>query len=289
MKLKSIVYTGLLTALSTAHAWAADVQTGHPLPGQLGMQPAVTAIGVQAQHMHNDLLMPIITGITVFVLILLAYVVFRFRESANPVPSKTTHNTFIELVWTIVPVAILVVIAVPSFKLLYAEARIPGKADLTIKATGHQWYWQYDYIDQKVGFDANLQAEKDLKDKSMYLLESDNHLVVPAGKIIKIITTSADVIHAWMIPSFYVQMDAVPGRLNETWFKVDKPGTYYGQCNQICGINHGYMPVAVDVLTPEKYAAWLAMAKTKFALNDNGTPGAGQMALADTATKTNLR
>lgn len=266
-------------ALLSAPAFA----DGLPVDREIGFQPTVTHIGQIGHSMHNDLLMPIITAIVLFVFALLVYVMWRYRASANPVPSKNTHNTLIEIVWTGVPVLILIIIAIPSFKLLYAESQLPAAPAVTIKATGHQWYWQYEYPDQKIGFDANLVQDKDLKPGQPRLLETDNHIVVPVGKVVKLLTTSADVIHAWTIPAFFMQMDAVPGRLNETWFKADKVGTYYGQCNQICGINHGYMPITVEVVSAERYAEWLARAKTKFALNDNGVPGAGRLADASGA------
>lgn len=235
--------------------------------GQLGFQAPATPIAIQAQSMHNNLLLPVIVAITIFVFILMAYTAFRFRRSANPVPSQTTHNTLVEVVWTVVPVLILIVIAFPSMKLLYAESRLPEKAALVIKATGHQWYWSYEYVDEKIGFDANMLNDSERKADQPRLLATDNPVVVPAGKVIKVLTTSEDVIHSWAVPSFFVKMDAVPGRINETWFKVDKPGVYYGQCSELCGINHGYMPIEVHALAQADYAAWLDTAKKNFALN----------------------
>lgn len=279
LKQSSVACLTALAALLSTPAFA----DGLPTDRAIGFQPTVTHIGQIGHSMHNGLLMPIITMIVILVLCLLTYVVFRFRASANPVPSQNTHNTLIEIIWTGVPVLILVIIAIPSFKLLYAEAQLPAKPAVVIKATGHQWYWQYEYPDQKIGFDANLVQDKDLKPGQPRLLETDNHIVVPVGKVVKLLTTSADVIHAWTIPAFFMQMDAVPGRLNETWFKADKVGTYYGQCNQICGINHGYMPITVEVVSAEHYAEWLARAKAKFALNDHGVPGAGRLADASAA------
>jgi cytochrome c oxidase subunit II len=256
------------------------VWADQPVGKALGFQPAATDIAIQGETFHNTLLLPVITVITVFVLGLLLYVVFRFNSKANPVPSKTTHNTLIEVAWTVVPIMILIVFAVPSFKLLYAQSRIP-KPDLVIKATGHQWNWSYEYVDAKFEFTSALMPEQEAKTKKLpWLLETDNRLVVPVGKVVKMQVTAADVIHAWAVPSFFVQMDAVPGRLNETWFKANKPGIYYGQCFQICGMNHAYMPIAVEVVTPAQYAAWLEMAKTKYA--SNGKPS--QYALAKTAS-----
>ena len=259
----------LVAGLVAAPALAEVV--GAPHPEQLGLQAPASPIADYGHWMHNDLVMPIITAITLFVLALLLYTMFRFRRSANPVPSTTTHNALVEVIWTAVPVLILVVIAFPSMRLLYAQARLPEAAAETIKVTGHQWYWNYDYVDRKISFDANLSKKEELTDQSKYLLATDNALVVPAGKTVKLLVTSEDVIHAWWIPSLFVQMDAVPGRINETWIKANKPGTYYGQCNQLCGINHGYMPIMVRALAPGDYAEWLAQAKTKFAMTDNGT------------------
>ncbi len=245
-----------------------------------GFQPPATELAAQLQHFHNWWLMPVLTFVTLLVLVLLLVVVVKFNRKANPVPTKTTHNTLIEVIWTVVPIIILVVFAVPSFKLLYAQANIP-KPDLVIKATGHQWNWSYEYTADKFEFTSALMPKEEADTKKLpYLLETDNRLVVPAGKVVKLQVTAADVIHAWAIPAFGVQMDAVPGRLNEEWFKVDKPGIYYGQCFQICGKDHGYMPITVEVVTPENYAIWLASAKTKFA-STGKTP---QYALAKTAS-----
>lgn len=238
-----------------------------PVDKAYGFQPPATELAAQLQGFHDNLLFPVLTFVTVLVLALLVYVVVKFNRKANPVPTKTTHNTLVEVIWTVVPILILVVFAVPSFKLLYAQADIP-KPDLVIKATGHQWNWSYEYVADKFEFTSVLMPEAEANAKKLpWLLETDNRLVVPAGKVVKLQVTGADVIHAWAIPAFGVQMDAVPGRLNETWFKVDKPGIYYGQCFQICGKDHGYMPIAVEVVTPAQYATWLASAKTKFASN----------------------
>jgi cytochrome c oxidase subunit II len=263
MAVKARFGAGLAALVATSSAWA-----DKPVQGGIGMQEPATAIAVQGHWFHNVMLMPVLTAVCVLVLGLLIYIAIRFNAKANPVPSKTTHNTFIEVVWTVVPILILIVFAVPSFKLLYAQAKIPP-ADLVIKATGHQWNWNFEYVDQKFEFVSALMPEQEARAKKLpYLLEVDNRLVVPAGAVVKVQVTGADVIHAFAIPSFFVQMDGVPGRLNETWFKVDKPGIYYGQCGQLCGQNHAYMPIAVEVISKEKFAAWVAEAKVKFASAD---------------------
>ncbi len=251
-----------------------------PVDKAYGFQPPATELAAELQRFHDHLLLPVLTFVTLLVLVLLLVVVVKFNRKANPVPTKTTHNTLIEVIWTVVPILILIVFAVPSFKLLYAQANIP-KPDLVIKATGHQWNWSYEYTADKLEFTSALMPKEEADTKKLpYLLETDNRLVVPAGKVVKMQVTAADVIHAWAMPAFGVQMDAVPGRLNETWFKVDKPGIYYGQCFQICGKDHGYMPITVEVVTPENYAIWLAAAKTKFASNGK----IPQYALAKTAS-----
>lgn len=270
--MRKITSTVQMLAAGAATLWGAsahagtDTLAGQPTPEALGLQAPVTEVGVFGTWMHDEWLLPIITGITIFVLALLVWVIVRYRASANPEPSKTSHNTLIEVVWTIVPVLILVAIAVPSFKLLYAEYS-PPKADMTIKVTGHQWYWSYEYPDHgNISFDSiMLTDEEAAKAKLPRLLATDNRIVVPVGKTVKLLLTSADVIHSWTIPSFFVKMDAVPGRINEAWFKAEKPGIYYGQCSELCGIRHGFMPIMVEVVPEEQFAAWVAEAKTKFA------------------------
>jgi cytochrome c oxidase subunit 2 len=217
---------------------------------------------------HN-LLLIIITLISLFVLALLAYVMFRFNEKANPNPSRTTHNTTIEVLWTVIPVVILVVVAIPSFKLLYYSDVIP-KADMTIKATGHQWYWSYKYSDHgKFSFDSNIVSDADLKEGQPRLLTVDNRIVVPVDTVVRVQVTASDVLHSWAMPSFGVKVDAVPGRLNETWFgPVKQEGIYYGQCSELCGGKHGFMPIAVEVVSKAKFDAWVAKAKKDFAADD---------------------
>lgn len=238
--------------------------SSEPKNWQLGFQESVTSIMNDVVFMHDYILMPIITAISVFVLFLLFYVCIKFRESKNPNPSKTTHNTFIEIVWTLIPCLILIVIAIPSFKLLYKQDIIP-KADVTVKAIGYQWYWGYEYPDQNIYFESLMVEDKDLKPGQPRLLATDTEVVVPVNKIVKVLITSNDVLHAWAIPAFGVKRDAVPGRINETWFKADKEGVYYGQCSELCGIKHAFMPITVRVVTDEEYKKWLLEAKEKFA------------------------
>ncbi|MEY2882732.1 MAG: cytochrome c oxidase subunit [Pseudomonadota bacterium] len=223
------------------------------------LQAPVTEIGREAHALVDGVVNPVMFGVSIFVLLLLAWTVIRFRARANPVASKTSHNTTIEVIWTAVPVLILVWIAVPSFRLL-ANQYTPPKADITIKATGHQWYWEYSYPDQgDFSFDSVMLTEDEAaKRGSPNLLDVDNRIVLPVGTTVRVLTTAADVIHAFAIPSFWVQMDAVPGRINETWFKVEKPGVYYGQCFQLCGTKHGFMPIAIEVVSKERFAAWVA-------------------------------
>ena len=241
---------------------------GMPVAGKIGLQPQVTEMGKEGHWMHDVVLLPIITVISLFVLGLLLWVVARYRASANPVPSKTSHNTVIEIVWTLVPVLILVAIAVPSIRLL-AHQFSPPKADLTVKVTGNQWYWTYQYPDNG-DFEvvSNLLKEKDQVAPGQRfrtdadgprLLAVDERMVVPAGATVKVIATAADVIHSFAVPAFWVKIDAVPGRLNETWFKVpaDKTGVYFGQCSELCGARHGFMPIAVEVVTPARFAEWV--------------------------------
>jgi cytochrome c oxidase subunit 2 len=253
---------------SSAARTAPDATVGQPT-GAMGFQPQVTAIGQEALWFHNALLMPIITAISIFVLALMLWVIIRYRRAANPVPSRTTHNTTLEVVWTLVPVLILVAIAVPSIRLL-AHQYNPPKADITVKATGNQWYWTYTYPDHG-GFEivSNGLSDADARKRGEpRLLAVDERMVVPQGATVKVIVTASDVIHSWGIPAFWVKMDAVPGRLNETWFKTDKPGVYYGQCFELCGARHAYMPIAVEVLPPAQFAAWVAS-------KGGAMPGAG--------------
>jgi cytochrome c oxidase subunit 2 len=224
-------------------------------------------------HNFNNLLLAIMTAIVVLVLALLAWVMIRYNEKANPVPSTATHNTPLEILWTVIPMLILVGIAVPSFRLLYAQYNFP-KADLTIKATGHQWYWTYTYPDNgNFSVDSFMLDDSERKPGQPRLLAVDNAAVVPAGKVVDVLVTSTDVIHSWAVPSFGVKTDAVPGRVTRTWFKALKPGLYYGQCSQLCGANHAFMPIAVRALSEQDFAAWLN-GKQKSAANIPATGAA---------------
>jgi cytochrome c oxidase subunit 2 len=245
---------------------SAFAASGHAIPWQMGFQDP-GAVGMERIISFHNMLLVIITLIVLFVFALLLIIMLRFNKTANPTPSKTTHNTFIEIVWTVVPIMILVFIAIPSFKLLYFKDRIPA-ADMTIKATGNQWYWSYEYPDSNFGFDTFIVEDADLKPGQLRLLTTDNHVVVPVGKTVRVLVTAVDVIHSWAVPAFGVKTDGEPGRINETWFRADKEGTYYGQCSELCGIRHGFMPIMVEVVAQEKYDAWLAEAKKNFASID---------------------
>jgi cytochrome c oxidase subunit 2 len=231
---------------------------------QMGFNESVTSVMDDIVHLHDRILLPIIVAVSIFVLFLLIYSVVKFRASKNPVPSKMSHNTFLEIAWTLIPCLILIVIAIPSFRLLYKQDVIP-KADVTIKAIGYQWYWGYEYPDQNIAFDANMIETKNLKPNQLRLLETDNHVVVPVNKVVKVLITANDVLHSWAMPSFGVKRDAVPGRINETWFKAEKEGTYYGQCSELCGARHAFMPITVRVVSEKQYNEWLKEAKAKFA------------------------
>lgn len=246
------------TDVPTAAPAVASPILGQPTGG-IGLQAPATPIAVEAHRMSEDILNPLMAAVAVFVLILLAWTVIRYSRRLNPVASRTSHNTVIEVIWTAVPVLILALIAVPSFRLL-ANQYSPPKADITIKATGHQWYWEYEYPDQGgFSFDSVMLTTAEAQKRgSPDLLDVDNRIVVPAGATVKVLTTAADVIHSFAVPAFWVKMDAVPGRTNETWFKVDKPGVYFGQCSELCGTKHGFMPIAVEVLPRAQFDAWVA-------------------------------
>ena len=235
-----------------------------PKEWQLGFQNPASGGMRDIVNFHDNLLLPIIIAITVFVLFLMLYACVRFRASSNPNPSKRTHNVTVEILWTLIPCLILIVMAVPSFKILYKQDTIP-KADLTIKAVGYQWYWGYEYPDENIIFDSYMIEEKDLKADQPRLLAVDNEVIVPVNQVVKVLITANDVLHAWALPSFGVKRDAVPGRINETWFKAEKEGTYYGQCSELCGIKHAFMPITVKVVSEEDYQEWLSEARVKFA------------------------
>ena len=257
------------TGLAVSGAASAEL-TGQPAPWEYKLQEAATPVMENITWFHNFLLW-LITAITLFVLVLLILVVVKFNSKTNPVPSKTTHNTLIEVAWTLIPVLILVAVAVPSFRLLFLELDIP-KSDLTIKATGKQWYWSYSYPDHgPFEFDSLLAT-----DKQPRLLGVDNEMVVPVNKVVRIQTTGADVIHSFAVPSFGIKIDSVPGRLNETWFKATKVGMYYGQCSELCGKDHAFMPIAVRVVNDQEFAAWIETAKKKFASDKTNSFAAAQ-------------
>jgi len=277
--------TMIATIISAVGASAQEYEDGihSAAPGQLGFMQAATPIMEDLVAFH-DLLMIIITAITIFVTVILLYIFVKFNAKANPVASKTTHNTLLEIVWTTVPVLILVVIAIPSFRLLYAQDVIP-EADVTIKAIGNQWYWSYEYPDhEEIMFDAIMLEEGDEGyNDHPRLLGADERVVVPVNKVIRVQVTATDVIHAWTIPAFGSKIDAVPGKLNETWFKATKEGLYYGQCSELCGIRHGFMPIMVEVVSQAEYEAWLVEAKVKYASDD--APRLKQFASAQSITE----
>ncbi|MGB0573840.1 MAG: cytochrome c oxidase subunit II [Hyphomicrobiales bacterium] len=262
-KLKFSIPGFLALLPSISHA---SENIGIPEDYQVTFQDAATSNMADITWFHNSFLFPIILVITLFVTALLIYVMIRFSAKNNPNPSRTTHNSLIEVIWTVVPVIILIVIAIPSFRILYTQQDIPIDADLTIKATGYQWYWGYEYPDNDgMYFDSLPLEEDELTEGKLRLLSVDNPLVVPAGAVVRVQVTSSDVIHNWAVPSFGVKMDAIPGRLNETWFKVDNPGVYYGMCSELCGVRHAFMPIEVHVLDNADYQAWLASASEQFA------------------------
>ena len=244
---------------------AAPALAEFPRPWQLSHQTPATGLMEQLIFLHDIVLLPIITVISLFVLALMAVCVFKFNAKANPVPSKTTHHTLIEVAWTVLPVMILVTIAIPSFKLLYAQNR-PPSIDMTLKAVGNQWYWTYVYPDfGDLEFSANM-IPQDKIDKSkgqIRLLSTDNEVVLPVGKNIRLLTTATDVIHAWTVPAFGVKVDATPGKINEQWFNINHPGTYYGQCSELCGINHGFMPIQVRAVPQAEFDQWIKTKKAE--------------------------
>ncbi len=245
---------GLMGAASLAAAGTA--LAGQPEPWQLGFQEAASPIMESINSFHN-LLLVLITAITLFVLALLAICIYKFNARANPNPSRTTHHTMLEVAWTVVPIVILVVIAIPSFRLLYDQIETP-EPDLTIKATGFQWYWGYEYPDHEgVAFDQFMLRDDELQEGQPRLLATDTEVVVPVDAVVKVLVTAADVIHAWTIPAFGSKVDAVPGRINETWFRATREGVFYGQCSELCGTDHAFMPITVRVVSQEEFDAWI--------------------------------
>jgi cytochrome c oxidase subunit II len=257
----AVTIGALLASAATALA-----ATGQPSSWALGLQEAASPVMADITWFHNVLLV-IITAITAFVLILLLVVMIRFNARANPNPSRTTHNALIEVAWTILPVIILVAIAVPSFRLLFLQLD-PPKADLTVKATGKQWYWSYNYPDNgNFEFDSLLVEDKDLKPGQPRLLTVDNEMVVPVNKVVHVLVTGADVIHSFAVPSFGIKIDAVPGRLNDTWFKATSEGRFHGQCSELCGKDHAFMPITVRVVNDAEFADWVAQEKKNAGLD----------------------
>lgn len=275
MGLSNRVTAGFATIgalLSGGAALAQDVlqgleTVGKPVDGLMGFQPAVTEMSRDLQWLDHMLLI-MCTVIVVFVVVLLVIVTLRYNARVHPKPATFTHNTAIEITWTLVPIVILVMIGAFSLPILFKSQEIPT-ADITIKATGHQWYWSYEYPDQEFGFDSMLLAREDLEKNGYapdeYLLATDTPVVIPVGKVVVVQVTGADVIHAWKVPAFGVMQDAVPGRLAELWFKAEREGVYFGQCSELCGKDHAYMPITVKVVSEAAYATWLASAKQQFA------------------------
>jgi cytochrome c oxidase subunit II len=267
--LKRLIAVVVTSVAVFGTAGVAFAGLGHPSPWEIGLQQSGSPVMDDIVWFH-DFLLWIIGAIALFVLALLVIVMVKFNARANPVPSRTTHNTAIEIIWTVVPVLILVAIAVPSFRLLFLELKIP-QADVTVKATGKQWFWSYSYPDSKFEFDSLMVQDKDLKPDQPRLLAVDNAMVVPVNKVVKVLVTGADVIHSFSVPSFGIKIDAIPGRVNETWFKAEREGIYYGQCSQLCGRDHAFMPIEVRVVSEKAYTAWLDQAKKKYA-EDDGAP-----------------
>jgi cytochrome c oxidase subunit 2 len=246
---------------------AALAGLGQPSPWQVGLQQSASPVMDNIIWFH-DFLLYIITGIAGFVLVLLVIVMVRFNARTNPIPSRTTHNTLIEIAWTLIPIVILMFIAVPSFKLLFFQLNVPP-ADLTVKATGKQWYWSYSYPDNgQFEFDSLMLKEGERKEGQPRLLAVDNEMVVPVNKTVRVITTGSDVIHSFAVPSFGIKIDAVPGRINETWFTATREGVYYGQCSELCGKDHAFMPIAVRAVSEQAFSAWVEEAKKKYARDE---------------------
>ena len=254
--------------LALLGAGAAMAGLGQPSPWQFGLQQSATPVMDNIIWFH-DFLLYIITAIAAFVLVLLLIVMVRFNARSHPTPSRTTHNTLLEVAWTTIPIMILLVIAVPSFKLLFFQL-IPPPAELTVKATGKQWYWSYSYPDNGgFEFDSAMVKEESLKQDQPRLLAADTEMVVPVNKNVHVLTTGADVIHSFAVPSFGIKIDAIPGRINETWFKATREGIFYGQCSELCGRDHAFMPINVRVVSEQAFAAWVEDAKKKYAMKDN--------------------
>ena len=265
LKRLTVLAMAMVAILTGAEAALAGL--GQPSPWQVGLQQSASPVMDNIIWFH-DFLLYIITGIAGFVLVLLVVVMVRFNAHANPLPSRTTHNTFIEIAWTLIPIVILMFITVPSFKLLFLQLNVPA-ADLTVKATGKQWYWSYSYPDNgQFEFDSLMLKEGERKEGQPRLLAVDNEMVVPVNKTVRVITTGSDVIHSFAVPSFGIKIDAVPGRINETWFTATREGVYYGQCSELCGKDHAFMPIAVHVVSEQAFSAWVEEAKKKYARDE---------------------
>ena len=288
MALLGTIWTGRRAgALSGALAAAISMMMAmpaafaeEPQPWQMGLQASASPVRDRIDFLHNVILLPIITVISIFVLVLLLYVIVRFSAKRHPTPSKTSHNTVLEVIWTTVPILILAVIFIPSMKLLYYVDRLQ-KADMTVKITGHQWYWSYEYPDYKdVGFDSTMMPQEDARKAHLpALLEVDNPIVVPVGAKVRLLVTGTDVIHSWFVPSVGVQEYAIIGRTNESWMQLERPGTYYGQCNQICGLNHPFMPIEIKAVAKTKFDQWTACQQKPSKERPQG--GCGQYAVTD--------
>jgi len=276
-----------LAVFSATPTWARPL-VGQPTDGALGLQPSASPLKVQATFFHDIILMPVITGITLLVLGLLVWVVIRYNKKSNPVPAKWSHNTFIEIVWTVLPVLILVGISLFSFRLLFAYHDMPTP-DLTVKATGNQWNWSYEYPDQGVPeYVSNMIPEDEIAARgmphSLYRLAADEPIVVPVGKTVRVLVTATDVIHAFALPAFGLKTDAIPGRVNETWFRADRTGVFYGQCSELCGVDHAFMPIQINVVTEAEFAAWVASKGGSTTPQAPAAPAAPAAAVAPAAT-----
>ena len=257
-KMGGVLASASLAVFFASPAWARPLM-GQPTPGGIGLQPAASPLKHEAHWFHNVLLMPIITGICVLVLGLLIWIAIRYNAKSNPTPAKWSHNTLIEIIWTVVPVMILVGISLFSFRLLFAYHDMPTP-DLTVKATGNQWNWAYEYPDQGIAeYISNMLPEDEARAQNVPVrLAADEPIVVPVGKTVRVLVTASDVIHAFALPAFGLKTDAVPGRVNETWFRAERTGVFYGQCSELCGVDHAFMPIQINVVTEAEFAAWVA-------------------------------
>lgn len=267
-KLLALALVAIGATLFSGGHLRAETANGEPTAWGINLQPAFSPV-MEDVHDFHHLLLVIIIGVTVLVLGILGYVIFRFNAKRNPVPSRTSHNTLLEVVWTAVPIMILVIIAIPSLRLLYFSAK-PVDPEMTLKVTGHQWYWTYTYPDQEdMTFDSIPVAAEELKPGQPRLLAVDNPVVLPVDTTVQILVTADDVIHNFAVPALGLKKDAVPGRVNETWVKITEPGTYYGMCSELCGVNHYFMPIQIEALSKEDYQAWTEQAKEQFAAKNN--------------------